>query len=300
MSVVFNQVLILFIFIVVGYFMSKKNIVNRSHSKILSALVVYVFLPCKVFKTFSVNFTLEYLSNNYMMLIVSCIILAFTWIGGHFGAKLFSNEPYKRDVYKYILMVPNMGYMGYPLAEMLYGSEFLLDVIVFGLPLSVYINTFGYCMLTKTKISFKKLFQPVIISIVIGTAAGLSGLKVPSVIGQVIDSSSGCMAPVCMLLTGIAISEFDVMKMLCDKKAYILSALRLIVVPCLIALVLKQFCSQNTVLISIMIYAMPCGLNTVVFPKLVGESCEIGAGTVCISSVLACLTIPLCVWMFGG
>ena len=45
-------------------------------------------------------------------------------------------------------------------------------------------------------------------------------------------------------------------------------------------------------------YAMPCGLNTIVFPKLIGENCEIGAGLALVSNVLAIFTIPLCVAVF--
>ncbi len=299
MSVVFEQVIILFTFVIIGYFLSKKKIINCEHSKLLSALVVYIFLPCKVFNTFSVNFTTEYISKNYLLLIISLIVLIGVLIMARFVSKLFSDDPYKRNVYRYMLIVPNFGYMGYALAEMLYGNEFLLDVIVFGLPVSIYTNTIGFCMLTKTEISLKKLIQPVIIAIIFGAVFGWVGIKIPNALRQVLDKASGCMAPICMLLTGIAISEFRIKDLLSDKKAYIISILRLFIIPCVIALILKQFCSPEIVLLSIMIYAMPCGLNTVVFPKLVGESCETGAGAACISAVLACITIPVCVGLFG-
>lgn len=299
MSVIFEQVVILFTFIIIGYILSKKKIINCEHSKLLSALVVYIFLPSKVFKTFSVNFTSEYITKNYSLLVISLIVLAAVLTMAHFVSKLFSDDPYKRNVYKYMLIVPNFGYFGYALAEMLYGSEFLLDVIVFGLPVSVYTNTIGFCMLTKTEISLKKLFQPVIVAIISGAIFGWVGIKIPNALNQVLDKASGAMAPVCMLLTGIAISEFRIKDLLSDKKAYIVSILRLFVIPCVIALILKQFCSPELVLLSIMIYAMPCGMNTVVFPKLVGESCETGAGAACISAILACITIPVCVGLFS-
>ena len=44
---------------------------------------------------------------------------------------------------------------------------------------------------------------------------------------------------------------------------------------------------------------MPCGMNTIVFPKLVGQDCRTGAGLACVTSILCCITIPLCLWLFG-
>ena len=65
---VFEQVLILVVFVAVGYFLSKIKIVNSENSKILSTLLVYVFLPCNLFKTFIRNFNKEYISDNYILL----------------------------------------------------------------------------------------------------------------------------------------------------------------------------------------------------------------------------------------
>ena len=47
------------------------------------------------------------------------------------------------------------------------------------------------------------------------------------------------------------------------------------------------------------IYALPCGLNTVVFPKLVGENCSVGASLAFVSNILACITIPLVMSLAG-
>jgi len=44
------------------------------------------------------------------------------------------------------------------------------------------------------------------------------------------------------------------------------------------------------------IYCMPCGMNTIIYPKMVGEDCRMGASLVLISSVACVLTIPLCLY----
>ena len=43
---------------------------------------------------------------------------------------------------------------------------------------------------------------------------------------------------------------------------------------------------------ALIITCMPCGLNTIVFPRLVGEDCKTGARLALISHVFALISIP--------
>lgn len=43
----------------------------------------------------------------------------------------------------------------------------------------------------------------------------------------------------------------------------------------------------------IMITCMPCGLNTIVFPKMIGEDCKTGARLALISHFFSVVTLPL-------
>ena len=98
-----------------------------------------------------------------------------------------------------------------------------------------------------------------------------------------------------MLLAGITISDFPLDMLLKDKSAYLISAFRLVIIPMTLALVLSQFMSRDAVLVAVLLYACPCGLNTIVYPRLVGEDCRPGASMAMISTVAALATIPLCV-----
>lgn len=298
MSVVFYQVAILFVFAVIGYLLGKTKKADIRQTKLLSVLEVYVFLPATVFKTFSANFNRTYISEKYYFILVSAVILLLTALMARVVSRLFSKEPFERNVFRYSLVVPNYGYMGYALAESLFGSEALLNMMIFALPMSLYTYMAGFCMLTNTKLSLKRLIQPVIIAIALGCVAGLAEIKLPTIATEILNKASGCMAPVSMLLTGLTISEFKLKDLLTESKLYIMTGLRLLVIPCAIAGVLTLLGAKDAVMPALLIYAMPCGLNTIVFPKLIGEDCHIGAGLACISSVLACVTIPICIGLF--
>jgi len=275
--------------------------VDVAHAKLLSTLEVYVCFPCTVFKTFSANFTIPYLGEKYPSILISTVLLTGVALFARWFSRRLSQNPYEQDVYCYTLVVPNTGYIGSALVGNLYGPAVLLNQMLFNLPVTFYTYTEGYRMLTGgKKMTLRRLVNPVTIAIVLGCLVGILSIPIPSVLMAVVDGSNNCMAPLSMLLTGIAISEFDLRILLKNKMVYFMSFLRLIVLPFGMAFLASRFFSREIVLAVIMQYAMPCGLNTIVFPKLIGENVEIGAGLALVSNVAAILTIPLCVAVFLG
>ncbi len=301
MTAVFQQVIILFSFSALGFFLAKRNMINTQHTPILSALLVRIFMPFNVFRTFSSNFNRDYISKNYELLLYSAAIVLVLVTTMSFVSRFFDKRRYERSVYEYSLIVPNCGYMGYPMAEAVLGQTGLLNAMMFCLPLLCYIYTISYSNLTKRGISFKKLFNPTMVAMLLGAITGLTQIEMPFVLSSVLSKASACMGPVSMLLAGMVITEFNFKELLSSKKIYIVTALRLLIVPILIGFILTPF-SKSTAEVAVLIYAMPCGLNTIVFPRLVGEDCRIGAGLALLSNVLACITIPIVTTLFhiGG
>ena len=321
MSAVFVQIFLLMLFITIGYVLCKTGKADKSTSKLLSVLGFHVFLPANVFKTFSTYFTVEYLSQKYPLVIICGVFVVVMMVAGIPIARLMSKDPYQQSIYRYSLISSNYGYVGYTLAQSIFGDEMLMNVMMFAVPLSIYTYSVGYCMLTKTKLSFKRLVNPVNIALVAGALVGLlrpavvalftthmpeftawlsqAGAPVLKLITDFLNKSQGCMGPISMLLTGMVISEYSLKDMLSQKSVYVMAALRLIVIPfamggLVLALGLKDFLIPVLVML-----ALPCGMNTIVFPKLVGEDCKTGAALACLTSVLCCATIPFCLWAFG-
>lgn len=299
MLIVLEQVAILLLFCVIGFILAKKRILKSEKGDLLSAMLVYMFMPATVFSTCAANCTVDYITAKYPLILVSAGILIALIIGAKVIAKFLGPACYLRDMYEYSLVVPNTAYIGYPLMLGLYGSEGLLDMLIFGLPLILYCYTIGYNILTdrrKERFSLKKVLTPVTVAMALGCAVGLSGIQVPSVITQLVDKSAACLAPLGTLLMGMSISEFSFKDMLSDKRLYLLTVLRLIVIPLAVFGVLKLGRWEFALIPAICSYCMPCGLNVIIFPKLIGQDCKSGAGLVLLSTVLAIITVPLCMY----
>ena len=112
-----------------------------------------------------------------------------------------------------------------------------------------------------------------------------------------------CMAPIAMLLAGITVARYDFKKMLTNKKVYVASIFRLILIPCLlISLAYGLILLANIIGINLdytylflffFIIATPLGMNTIVFPEAFGGDPSTGASLTLISHLISVLTIPL-------
>lgn len=293
MTVIFEQILLMFIFIFCGWVLGKSGVVKTEHSKILSALCVYLFLPANSIKAFSDSFSIENITNYYPLMIISAITIIILTAVSTGLSKIIAKDPYEQKVVFYSLIIPNYGYMGYSLAEGIFGSAVLLDLIIYGIPFSIFCYSVGYCVLCGKSFSIKKLLNPPMISVVIGIIVGLTNIEFTAVPALFIEKTSSCMGPVSMLLAGITISEFASKKLVSDIKVYLICFLRLLVIPLTVYFIMKPFFDVDVIRPALILAAMPCGLNTIVFPKLVGENCELGAKLAFVSNILALVTIPI-------
>ena len=302
MASVLEQVFILFVFSLAGFILTKAKLVDGNHVGILSKLEFYIFLPCVTFQTFAQRFTVAYLQEKYSLVLISIGILVVLELLVRWIVPRFTKDSYEKLVYRYSIMIPNFGYFGYALMQGLFGAEGLMDMMMFTLPMNVYVTTVGYMMLTNQpgKLSAKKLLTPSIITMLLGCIVGITGLSLPNVIDQVVGKSAACMAPISMLLAGMVIAQYDLKELLADKRSYLITALRLLIIPALIFAVLKLANLQIAILAAVVTYCAPCGLNPIVYGKLAGQDCRSAASLTLISTVLSLVTIPLCIYFFIG
>lgn len=293
MSIVFEQLILLFIFMIIGYIFGKTKLIDSTQSKILSTLEVYLFLPATVFNAFYTNFTLENMKNYYIFPLIGIVLLLIITVISYLLSRIMTKDSYLRKVYNYTLIIPNFGYMGYALAQGIGGTALQLNMILFALPFSCYTYSVGYCTLSNRKLSFRNLINPVIIMVFVGAFFGITGIKLPSVVNTFVSKASACMAPISMLLAGLTISEFKLKNLVNDYKVYILCILRLVIIPLAVLFGLRPFLSLDVVKVAVLLTSMPCGLNTIIFPKLIDEDCTTGAKLAFVSNILALVTIPL-------
>ena len=293
MIIVLKQIFILYIFLLLGYFFGKRKAGLLNQTGILSFFLVNLFLPSKVFITFSKNFTVSYLFENYTLIIISVSLLLFLHFLSIPLARLLSSDPYKRKVYEYSLTISNYAYIGYVLSEGIFGTEGLTNLILFCIPFALYTYTVGYIKLTGSGDWRKRIINPMTVAIAGGIIFGLTGISIPSILSQVFSNASACVGPISMLLTGLTLSSFSWRELLLERNVYFLVILRLLFIPLVILGICRLFHLDAILPSALLMACMPTGLNTIVFPKSIGKSPELGAKLAFISHLFSCVTVPL-------
>ena len=297
-SATFNQMLVLFIFMALGFFLNKKKLIPNDGSVVLSKLETYLFVPCLVFSVFYKYCTVENFKEKSVYILYGTVIMAVSLIIGIFLAKVFAKDGYLRKIYTYSFAVANFSFMGNAVVLGVFGEKLLFDYLIFTLPLNLYVYSIGTASLkpddSGNKISIKAFFNPIFISLLLGAVCGLCALPLPKFLTSAISSAGACMSPLAMLLTGFVIGGYSLKKLASNKKVYLASVIRLIILPTVFMLALIALKTDKAIIrAALCATAMPLGLNTVVFPAAYGGDTTPGASMALVSHLISIITIPV-------
>lgn len=298
-----SPMLTMFILMVLGFVAKKLNLVPDNTAVVLSKLENNFFVPALMINTFMRYCTVTSLKENGNLILYSIIGIAAAFVLCQILAPLFEKkDEYRRNVYKYIFLVGNFGFLGNAVILALFGDATLYNYLLFTLLIQALVNTWGLSlMIPKTEgktspLSFLK--NPIFVAIFIGAILGLSGLGqegvMPSFIAGAISNCGSCMGPVAMILAGFVIGGYDIKKMVTNGKVYLITLLRLLVLPViLLAFLYLMGADERVLTFALFVFATPSGLNAVIFPTAYGGDPYTGAASAMVSSTVCVLTIPL-------
>lgn len=296
-----NQMAFLFLLILIGYGLRKSNFLPDNTAKVLSKLENAIFIPALVLRTFVENFTIEKLASAGSIFSVSLVIAIIMILVAIGISKCCTKDRYIQKIFTYGLAFSNFGFMGNAVVSALFPNIFF-EYLIFTLPLWSMIYIWGVPTLllseTDTKQTIKDRLRafvnPMLISMLVGMIIGIAGIKLPGWFSSAVSSSADCMSPIAMLLTGITVAASDLKKILTNVRIYIVSVIRLIVIPLIFIGILYFVKPDNTLAIcAVCSVAMPLGLNTIVIPNAYGKDTTVAAGMAVISHLMSCITIPL-------
>lgn len=296
-----NQICFLFGFIVIGYILVKLKILPDNSATVLSKLENTIFIPALVMGTFIENFTIERIGTAWKLLSVSFLIAFIAIPFAILVSKLLTKDKYIQKIYTYGLSFSNFGFMGNAVVSSIFPDIFF-EYLIFTLPLWMLIFLWGVPRLLIADSAKKQTFKdnlksfvnPMFVAMLIGIAIGLFQITIPRWGVSIIDVAGSCMSPIAMILTGVVVSTISLKKTFTNIRIYIISFVRLVVMPVIFIVVVSFFEIPETIYIcGICSLAMPLGLNTIVIPSGLGKDTSVASGMTVISHLLAIITIPL-------
>ncbi|MDF2614243.1 MAG: transporter [Clostridia bacterium] len=285
---------VLFIYLLVGVYVRKKNIINIKTRQSFIDFIIQVALPCMIFNSFSQDISLQQLKYASLILGVSFLICFFSM---GLGKLLYHKYPFeKRSILQYGAIISNAGFAGLPLVAAAYGNLALFYASIFVIPNRIFLWSAGISLFTeadmKTRVK-SVLLNPGIIAVELGLIKMLFGIPVHPAMALVIKNLGDCTGPLSMVIVGTILAEINI-KTVCDKSVFNLTFVRLIFIPVVVMGVMKTLrMDPLATAVAVVLTAMPVGTTTALLAQKYGADYEFGSKCVFVSTVLSMITVPI-------
>lgn len=308
-SIVVNQVIIIFGLIVIGFFMAKKKMICKKGIDDMTTLLLYVVTPCVLIKSYRKPFAAseakQLVTAALFTLIVHIIAIALSTA---VFCKKDKKLHYRVNIFSAVYS--NCGFMAIPLMSaamgdtgVFYGSMYFAVFTVIYWIHGVYVCTGG----DKKEISLKKCFlNPGFIGTFASMLLFVSGFwfgKYPTPVSavletfsSVIDNMAALNTPLAMIVFGYYIANVDFAKALKKWEIYVVSLLRLFVIP-IIAIGVAFFMKMDQTVAKAVIIPAACPTATIatLFAAKFHLDAEHSTEIVSFTTLLSIVSIPVVV-----
>ena len=288
-SILLRQIAIMALLAAVGVYLSRKGFLSPQGTKDLGAILLRVIIPCVIVKSYITEFSRERLLELALSAGLALIgfILAMVISYLVFGKR--------RRLENFAASFCNAGFIGIPLAQAIIGEEGVFYIAASVALLNLFQWTYGVYIMADRKdaISARTIAKnPVVIAIVIGVVLFVSQIPVPGIVTSTLGYIAGMNTPIAMILMGTYLAKLPLKKLL-DKRAYGCVLFRLVIIPAVILLVFWALPVANVDIA--LAAATPVGANICVFAQQYDCDYEFSVVTVCLSTLLSVITVPLLV-----
>lgn len=289
-----QQVLILFVLVLIGFILGKKNIITDKGGKICSDLALLVATPCVIIKSFQREYSTELLRELLIALVVA--------FGLHVVAIVITHIVYRKDtpttrVYRTSTVLSNAGFMGLPLQQAVLGDQGVMYGATYVVAMSVTMWSYGLLIMDRSsgKVPVRKMvFSPGMIGLVVGLLLFICRITLPEIVLTPLQHLGNLNTPLPMLFTGYYLSKVNMKQALKNRGDYGALAMRLLVVPA-ISIALMYACGIRGVLLLSMAVAStaPTAVAVAMFADRYHQDAETSINLVALSTLFSVVTMPL-------
>ena len=306
---IFIKMVELFLIIILGYIANKAGIFCAKEKQALSKLIINVTMPCTIMSAVLNAEALPSIRGIGLLLLVSFSSYGVLYLLAKFFAFVLRFEGQKKAVVEFGLMFANVGFIGYPITQAIFGEDSLFYTTVFNLPFNLLCYSVGVHFIqkgnmatggdvTEEKKSIKSLLlSPALLFSVLALFLALisfDGSKV-SVLGATTDIVGAITTPGALLVIGSALAEMPFREMFNNAKAYVLTVICVIITPLLMYLIYSPITKSDPLLLgeAVIITGMPVATAGTMLCVEYGGDEKFMAQFTFLTTLASIVTIPL-------
>ena len=303
---VLQQMLIFFVMMAVGMYARKKNMLTKDNQAQISAIVVNIAYPAIILSG-AVSDGKRIQGTDLLVAVgAACGLLVLAMIGAWLLPLILRYPKNQRGIINVMVVFTNIGFMGVPMIDGLYGKSALIYMTVFLIPFNLLFYSYAIQTIRggkdpNQKFSLKSLCNAGMISCFLSIIVYLADIRLPYFIMSSIHMVGSMTAPLAMMLMGSFLMDMKWSDIFTDKKIILFTIIKMIVIPVVIVYILAQFVHNNLLLaVCMAALATPSGNVIALLAALYNKQAyPTAVKGIALTTIVSVFTMPL-VFMLAG
>ncbi|MCI9369886.1 MAG: AEC family transporter [Lachnospiraceae bacterium] len=298
-TLLLNQMIKFFLIMALGYFLFKKNFTNIEFNKRLSRILLNITLPALILNSVLTQTDRPAAFSVFSVFLTAFLLYLLLPLAGIFAARFFPADEKQKNLYAFMTAYSNIGFMGFPIIDALYGSTAVLYTAIFNIMFNLSCYTLGTVIMTRNsetgaRINPRHLISPGFLLSFASILIYFTNPLFPKALTDTISAVGGITTPLSMLLIGSTLATNSVKEIFSDRFLYFFTVFRQIFLPLvslgLIHLLIKDELIRNVTCVMML---MPAANSCVMFANEHSADEKLASKSVFLTTLLSIITIPL-------
>ncbi len=282
----------------IGYIAYHTKILDDKGYIQLSSLVVKILNPFLMISGVAgkrLNFSIEIINQNLILVLSFYFLLFLLGYLYVFAIKCKDNRSY---LYRMLILLPNVGFMGIPIVKEVLGTEYIVFVAFYILGFNIIAYTYGIHLCSnygnkQTRLNLAKIFNLGTISAIISIIIFAFNIQMPSPIVSFFNYTGEACIVLSMVVVGAFLAKTKIKNILL-KKEYLLFVFTFMFLVPLLMIILSKKLSFDSKIIGIfqIMTCMPIGSATCMFAQEYGGDGTEAAQLIALTTIATIITAP--------
>jgi predicted permease len=288
------------ILVSIGIFLQKNGVIDNLTSKKLSAIVVDVCNPALIMASIlGGNVTAGHKELVYAAGLGIAFYLVLMIIG-QFLPRFLKVAPDKRRFYNLMCVYTNTGFLGIPIAKAILPPNAIIYIVVINIFYCLLFYTHGLAVIGSDDNSsgdssnLRQVFNPGTVMAILTLIVFLLVINLPPILANTVEYVGNSTVFLSMTLLGVSIARSNFMNSLKNWRIWAFIALRMILFPIIVVLILKSVSFDKTATLAMcLMAAVPVGNLPMITAEKKGMDTTILSSAIAVTTVVSILTITV-------
>ena len=317
-TVILAQMGKLFLILCLGTLLAHLGILDLHTKQRLTKLLLYVTTPMMMIDAFYDRMQMVEQQNEAVshsvgsLFLISfafyLILIILSWI------LVLCLHPPKEDrrLYLFMTVFGNIGFMGFPVVQSVYGTEGLFYAAILNSVFNILVYTFGVVLMGGAadtedasaadafrKIPWKKLLlTPAVLCTAVGIVIFACSIHLPAVLADTCDTLGSITSPLAMMVVGANLNGVKIKELFTNPRMNLYLLLRQLAVPLLFWVIIHPFIKDAVLAPTLLLMAcMPVANTTALFATEYHGNEKLASQGIFMTTLFSLISFPLVIWI---